>query len=168
MSTLLQGGHPKIGDLVRRGRRHSRDERADLWWSFFSIVDRLKPSAVLFENVPDFARAQGGALLTSLISELRSRSYGVTVDVLDAWRYRVPQHRSRLFVVAFAGNRGFEWPRPRGRRPTVWQAHRRPSGGCARHEGGGAALSRPAALGDRQMGSTWAEGPRVPASSAIM
>ena len=117
-----RAGIPKIGDLVRRGRRHSRDERADLWWSFFSIVDRLKPSAVLFENVPDFARAQGGALLTSLISELRSRSYGVTVDVLDAWRYRVPQHRSRLFVVAFAGNRGFEWPRPRGRRPTVWQA----------------------------------------------
>ena len=25
-------------------------------------------------------------------------------------------------MVAFAGNRGFEWPRPRGRRPTVWQA----------------------------------------------
>ena len=46
----------------------------------------------------------------------------MTVDVLDAWRYRVPQHRSRLFGVAFAGNRGFEWPRPRGRRPTVWQA----------------------------------------------
>ncbi len=102
--------------------RDARDRRADLWWSFFSIIDRLNPTAVVFENVPDFARAQGGALLISLIDELRNRSYGVRVDVLDAWRYRVPQHRSRLFVVAMAENRAFEWPKPRGRRPTVWQA----------------------------------------------
>ena len=117
-----KAGTPKIGDLVRSGRRDAHDHRADLWWSFFSIIDRLKPSTVLFENVPDFARAQGGALLISLIDELRNRSYGVRVDVLDAWRYRVPQHRSRLFVVAIAENRAFEWPKPRGRRPTVWQA----------------------------------------------
>ena len=70
---LLAGGPPcqpfstagmsKIGDLVRRGSRCPRDERADLWRSFFAIVDRLNPGAMLFENVPNFAQAQGGALL---------------------------------------------------------------------------------------------------------
>ena len=70
---LLAGGPPcqpfstagmsKIGDLVRRGSRCPRYERADLWRSFFAIVDRLNPGAMLFENVPNFAQAQGGALL---------------------------------------------------------------------------------------------------------
>ena len=129
---LLAGGPPcqpfsragisKIGDLVRRGGRQARDERADLWRSFFSIVDRLRPRAVLFENVPDFAQAQGGALLIALMDELRNRAYGVHVQVLEAWRYRVPQHRSRLFVIGIAGNGKFEWPKPRGRRPKVGQA----------------------------------------------
>ena len=97
-------GASKIGHLVKTGHRQARDERADLWRSFFSIVDRLKPSAMLFENVPNFARAQDGALLIALMDELNHRGYAVHVEVLDAWRYRVPQHRSRLFVVGIAGD----------------------------------------------------------------
>ena len=44
------------------------------------------------------------------------------MQVLEAWRYRVPQHRSRLFVIGIAGDGSFEWPKPIGRRPTVGQA----------------------------------------------
>ena len=115
-------GMPKIGDLVRRGKRRPRDERADLWRSFFAIVDRLNPRAMLFENVPNFAQAQGGALLIALVDELEIRGYGVHVEVLEAWRYRVPQHRSRLLVIGIAREGSFEWPKPIGRRPTIWQA----------------------------------------------
>ena len=131
---LLAGGPPcqpfssagmsKIGDLVRRGDRCPRDERADLWRSFFAIVDRLNPRAMLFENVPNFAQAQGGALLVALVDELKGRGYGVHVKVLEAWRYRVPQHRSRLFVIGIVGEGSFKWPKPVGRRPTVGQAIR--------------------------------------------
>ena len=115
-------GTSKIGDLVRRGHRQAYDRRADLWRSFFSIVDRLKPRATLFENVPNFAEAQSGALLIGLIEELKSRGYRVYVKMLDAWRYRVPQYRSRLFIVGIEGASHFEWPEARGRRPTVGQA----------------------------------------------
>ena len=115
-------GSSKIGNLVRGGLRQARDQRADLWRSFFSIVDRLKPRAMLFENVPNFAQAQGGALLIALMDELKHREYVVHVEVLDAWRYRVPQHRSRLFVVGIAGGGSFGWPKAKGRRPTIRQA----------------------------------------------
>ena len=115
-------GASKIGHLVKTGHRQARDERADLWRSFFSIIDRLKPNAMLFENVPNFAQAQGGALLIALMDELRHRGYTAHVEVLDAWRYRVPQHRSRLFVVGVARDVNFQWPKPRGRRPTLRQA----------------------------------------------
>ena len=129
---LLAGGPPcqpfsragtsKIGNLVRAGRRSAVDRRADLWESFFAIADRLRPRAVLFENVPDFAEAQGGALLIALMDELRCRGYDVHLETLSAWRYRVPQHRARLFVAGIMVDGSFEWPRPRGRRPTVRQA----------------------------------------------
>lgn len=129
---LLAGGPPcqpfsragtsKIGSLVRAGNRQAHDDRAGLWQSFFSIVDRLNPRAMLFENVPNFAQAQGGALLIALMDELKSREYGVYVDILKAWKYRVPQHRSRLFVVGVADLGKFEWPEPWGSHPTVWDA----------------------------------------------
>ena len=77
---------------------------------------------MLFENVPNFAQAQGGALLIALMDELEYRGYAVHVNVLDAWKYRVPQHRSRLFVVGIAGDSEFEWPKPMGRRPKIRQA----------------------------------------------
>ena len=131
---LLAGGPPcqpfsnagisKIGDLVRKGIRPAHDERADVWRSFFSIVDRLKPRAVLFENVPDFARIQGGALLITLRDELWERGYGVHIRKLEAWRYRVPQHRTRLFVVGVAEYGDFKWPKQTGRPPNVGQAIR--------------------------------------------
>ena len=56
------------------------------------------------------------------MDELKHRGYAVQVEVLDAWRYRVPQHRSRLFVVGIAGDREFEWPKQVARRPTIRQA----------------------------------------------
>ena len=129
---LLAGGPPcqpfsragtsKIGHLVRMGVRDSHDQRADLWKSFFGVIDHLKPRAVLFENVPDFATAQGGALLIALVDELRARDFDSHVRILEAWRYGVPQHRSRLFVVGVSSGLHFEWPEGDEERPTLWDA----------------------------------------------
>ena len=129
---LLAGGPPcqpfsragssKIGHLVKMGVRAPHDERADLWRSFFEVIDQLKPRAVLFENVPDFATAQGGALLIALADELRARDYDPHVRILEAWRYGVPQHRSRLFVVGVSSGLRFEWPAGSEERPNLWQA----------------------------------------------
>ena len=54
-------GIPKISSLVRAGVREPHDARRDLWRSFFQFIDSLSPNAVLFENVPDMARSQGGS-----------------------------------------------------------------------------------------------------------
>ena len=78
---------------------------------------------MLFENVPNIAQAQGGALLIALMDELKHRGYAVHVEVLDAWRYRVPQHRSRLFVVGIAGDGEFRVAQAREEGdPTIRQA----------------------------------------------
>ena len=74
------------------------------------------------ENVPNFAHAQGGMLLVALVDELKIRGYKASVEVIDARRYRVPQHRSRLFVVGLADGLQFDWPTPNGSFTTVGQA----------------------------------------------
>ena len=129
---LLAGGPPcqpfsragtsKIGHLVRSGIRSPHDERADLWRSFFAVMDHLQPGAVLFENVPDFATAQDGALLIALADELRALDYDPHVRVLETWRYGIPQHRSRLIVVGVRSGLRFEWPQGNEEQPTLWQA----------------------------------------------
>ena len=85
-----------------------------LWRSFMSVVEALRPRAVLLKNVPDMARWNDGAILIAILDALREMGYLTDARVLKAWEFGVPQHRARLFVVGTL--RQFEWPR---RRPRV-------------------------------------------------
>lgn len=115
-------GEAKIDYLVKTGNRPAHDHRSELWRSFFEIIGRLNPRIVLFENVPGFARAQSGALLESLCDEMDNRNLTPHVRVLAAWRYGVPQHRHRLFVIGVRKGMDFRWPDPTNERTTVWDA----------------------------------------------
>ena len=117
-----KAGIPKISNLVRKGFRDTYDSRRDLWRSFFGFIDALSPSAILFENVPDMARSQEGAVLVQLLQELERRHYKASVRVLDAWQFGVPQHRKRLFVVAVKAETSFQWPTPTCSQPTLRDA----------------------------------------------
>ena len=117
-----KAGIPKISSLVRDGSRGAHDSRRDLWWSFFRLMDALSPTAILFENVPDMARSQEGAILVQLLQEMENRGYRTWVQVLEAWRFGVPQHRTRLFVVALKKGMNFRWPEPADCQPTVRDA----------------------------------------------
>jgi DNA (cytosine-5)-methyltransferase 1 len=50
-----RAGQSKLRSLVEAGQRPSRDSRAERWRRFVTIVERIRPSAVLLENVPDLA-----------------------------------------------------------------------------------------------------------------
>ena len=116
-------GKSKIRSLVEAGIRPARDPRADLWQSFVAIVRALKPSSVLLENVPGLAEWEDGAVLLGFHEDLEELGYRVDAAILEAHRYRVPQHRSRLFMVGIRGGGGFEWPTPHmWSAPTVRQA----------------------------------------------
>ena len=112
-------GVPKIGSLVRQGLRDPEDRRADLWRSFFAIIDHLHPESVMFENVQGFTSAQDGAVLVELVGQLEGRSYEVHTRVLKASEAGVPQHRSRLFVIGVSRGGSFQWPRPVSRKLTT-------------------------------------------------
>jgi len=116
-------GRSKIRSLVAAGRRPAHDPRADLWRSFVTIVAKLRPRAVLMENVPGIGEWEDGAILLGFHEDLERLGYDVDAAILEAHRFRVPQHRARLFMVGIRGGSTFVWPRPHPwKAPTVRQA----------------------------------------------
>jgi DNA (cytosine-5)-methyltransferase 1 len=117
-----RAGRAKLRNLALNGVRPFQDPRTALWQPFLSIVESLSPDLVLLENVPDFALWDDGALLTQFRESLRAIGYETHVNILNAFQFRVPQHRSRLFVVALRRPRAFRWPAPFDAIPTLRDA----------------------------------------------
>lgn len=110
----------KIRSLVREGKRSPEDERAALWQSYRKVLAALKPKVALLENVPDMISWEDGQAVLGVLEMFRELGYVPEVRVLRGEDYGVPQHRSRLFIVARTVG-SFTWPRRRAR-VTVWDA----------------------------------------------
>jgi DNA (cytosine-5)-methyltransferase 1 len=117
-----RAGRSMIRSLVANGARSAEDPRADLWQGFMTVVERLKPRAVLVENVPDLPAWEDGSVLIGFYDSLRELGYGVDARVLDAYQFGVPQHRARLILVALRDAGKFEWPEPTGEITTLRDA----------------------------------------------
>ncbi len=118
-----RAGSSKLRSLVRDGARNSEDERRELWRSFVQVVEKLKPPAILMENVPDMAIGSNAVTFRAIVSAVEGLGYRVDSRILASWRYGVPQLRQRLFIIGLQEGKSFTWPRPRNhRRPTVRDA----------------------------------------------
>ena len=117
-----KAGRSKIRHRVEAGLRDPHDERRDLWRSFLEVVSLVRPAAMVMENVPDMALDREMFILRSMVEELEQLDYSVAVRILEAWRYRVPQFRQRLLMVAMRDNVRFDWPAEEDHVVTVWDA----------------------------------------------
>lgn len=117
-----RAGRSMIRNLVANGARSAEDPRAELWQGFMAVVARLKPRAVLVENVPDLPAWEDGSVLIGFYDSLRELGYSVDARVLDAYQFSVPQHRARLILVALRDAGEFEWPEPTGEITTLRDA----------------------------------------------
>jgi DNA (cytosine-5)-methyltransferase 1 len=104
-----QAGKSKIRHLVREGTRHQDDQRRELWQSFVAIVGKIRPKAVLVENVPDMALGDDAIVLRQMVAALEDLNYDVHTRIVAAWQYGVPQFRQRLFLVAVQSGIAFQW-----------------------------------------------------------
>jgi DNA (cytosine-5)-methyltransferase 1 len=107
-----RAGRSKIRSLVDLGMRDAVDVRKELWRAFLDLVERIRPRAVLMENVPDMALGDGTVVLRHMIDRLEEAEYEVDARIVDTWLYGVPQHRQRLILVAIRDGGPFTWPDP--------------------------------------------------------
>lgn len=107
-----RAGRSKIRSLVHLGLRDPIDMRQELWRAFLDVVERVRPRALLMENVPDMALADDMIVLRAMIGRLEAAGYEVDAQIVDTWVHGVPQHRQRLIVVGVRDGHVFEWPSP--------------------------------------------------------
>lgn len=98
---LIVGGFPCQG-FSMSGNRVVADERNSLYLDMLEIVDELKPSYVVMENVEGIRSMLNGNIEAKIIEDYRNIGYEINVTVLNSADYYVPQVRKR---VIFIGNR---------------------------------------------------------------
>lgn len=106
-----RAGDSKIRSLIQQRARPPEDERRKLWESFLAVVNRLRPPAVLMENVPDIVGGHNSIIFRQIVEALESLEYNTYTGILPCWHFGVPQHRQRLFVVGIKEGVPFRWPK---------------------------------------------------------
>lgn len=107
---VVIGGPPCQGFSLS-GKRAFLDPRNSLYLEYFRIVDMLKPTVSIIENVPGLASLYDGKALESIKQEFTKRGYSVSHKILKADEYGVPQIRKRIVIVGTKGKE-FEFSKP--------------------------------------------------------
>jgi DNA (cytosine-5)-methyltransferase 1 len=108
---IIIGGPPCQGFSVA-GKRILDDERNTLYKSFVGFVDCFHPKAFVMENVPNILSIGNGTIRDTIIRDFEALGYKVSVQVLIASDYGVPQNRRRAVFVGMADGRDFIFPEP--------------------------------------------------------
>lgn len=108
---ILAGGPPCQG-FSFAGKREEADPRNLLFERYVQVVDAIKPSALVLENVPGMKVAHSSktndeeghgeapeSYYDKLKKSLVAIGYEVHGKIVDASRFGVPQRRSRLIVI---------------------------------------------------------------------
>jgi DNA (cytosine-5)-methyltransferase 1 len=96
---VIFGGPPCQGFSVA-GKMDPDDPRSKLIFNFCSMVEALKPNAFVMENVKALgALAKFESVRSALISRFQKAGYSVTIHILNAKDFGVPQSRERVFFI---------------------------------------------------------------------
>lgn len=107
---VLVGGPPCQGFSIA-GPRDMNDKRNSLYLAMVKLADRLKPQAVVLENVPGMLQTNGGIGAKRIIQDFKEIGYNMTPKLLYAPDYGIPQIRKRVFFVGLRDSDSiFEFP----------------------------------------------------------
>lgn len=108
-ATVLLAG-PPCQPWSRAGTLAGEADRREGLQITTAIAVRMRPAAIVIENVPELARS-GRAYLDGFTSLMEGAGYTVREKELNASDFGVPQNRRRIFVVAVDGAE-FKFPEP--------------------------------------------------------
>ncbi len=117
---LLAGGVPCPPFSIAGKQLGAGDDR-DMFPTALSIIQRLKPRAVMLENVPGLAGARFEQYRNTLMAQLARLGYQPEWQILQSANFGVPQLRPRFVLIALKPRDAefFEWPTVSNRIATV-------------------------------------------------
>lgn len=96
---VLVGGPPCQGFSINAPGRFLSDPRNKLFKDYLRFLEEFEPKAFLFENVPGLLSLGDGKVFSQIVREFEEHKYHVTVKILFAAHYGVPQERWRLILL---------------------------------------------------------------------
>ena len=96
---VLAGGPPCQGFSINAPERFLNDPRNKLFKDYMRFLEEFKPKVFLFENVPGLLSLGDGKVFRQILREFERQGYHVTVRILFAGHYGVPQERWRLILL---------------------------------------------------------------------
>jgi DNA (cytosine-5)-methyltransferase 1 len=109
---VITGGPPCQGFSLARGLRFVDDPRNHLYRHFIRLVDRLRPSWIVMENVQGITNIGKGEILRQIYEDFEKIGYWLDHKVINMAAYGVPQTRKRAIFVGSRTAEAFEWPEP--------------------------------------------------------
>ena len=107
---LITGGVPCQG-FSRANRKHTdTDERNFLFLEYMRFVREFNPSYIILENVSGMRSTAGGHFENEIKHYMEGLGYVVTVRLVNAAAYGVPQIRQRLVFVGVRHGQGLTEP----------------------------------------------------------
>lgn len=102
-SAIVVVGGPPCQGFSSAGLRRPGDARNTLVGEFARLVARLRPAAVMFENVEGFLTSCDGLFVFELLEPLIEAGYRIHLRKINAANYGVPQHRKRVIALGGLG-----------------------------------------------------------------
>ena len=96
---ILAGCAPcqPFSTYAQRYDSDGRDGKWRLLYEFARLVQGIRPEIITMENVPNVARHE---VFLAFVSTLKRLGYDIWFDVVDSFRYGVPQMRRRIVLLA--------------------------------------------------------------------
>lgn len=90
------------------------DDRGKLFFDYIRILKDKQPKFFLAENVSGMLSNRHSQAVQNIVSCFEECGYDVTIDLVNASDYGVPQDRKRVFYIGFRKdlNIKFEFPKP--------------------------------------------------------
>ncbi|MGL5680452.1 MAG: DNA cytosine methyltransferase [Plesiomonas shigelloides] len=121
---LVAGGVP-CPPFSKAGKQLGKDDERDLFPVALDIVSKIKPKAVLIENVAGLLDAKFAEYRSHIDRQFNILGYKTSWNLLHASNFGVPQLRPRVNLVAMRPEyfEYFHWPEPQKTpAPTVGEA----------------------------------------------
>ena len=93
-------GRAKLREIAEHPEAFKIDPRANLYLRYLHYIDRLKPVALLMENVPDILNYGGHNVVQEMCETLNTLGYVAKYSLINSSHHGVPQTRDRVFMIA--------------------------------------------------------------------
>ena len=114
---LIIGGPPcqaySVVGRSRTGKNNENDSRHYLYKLYVKFLERFRPKAFVFENVPGIYTAKEGAIFDDVREKLENAGYSIKAYDFNALDFGVPQNRKRVIIIGFRNDlmeHDFEMP----------------------------------------------------------